>query len=1057
MRRGPKPTKSKEAKRPVARKSPKDKGARVRDLKKRLAEAQEQQAATAEILRVIASSPTDVLPIFEAIAIAATRLCAAQDSGVVRFDGALVHLMANDGFTSEERGALRAAFPRPADRTTVTGRAILTRAVAHIPDITQDPEYNASSIQGGKFVRAVLSVPMLRDGQPVGAITVTRREPALFGDAQIALLATFAHQAVIAIENVRLFNETKEALEQQKASAEILGVISSSPTDVQPVFDAIVESAARLCGAVYGAVASFDGERMRLEAARNWTPEAFDVASRIAPGPPSRAVSTGRAIIERAVVHVPDVELDLEYLPELARASGFRSVLAAPMLRDGVLLGAITVGRADPGPCSDNQIALLKTFADQAVIAIENVRLFNELQTSNRELTTALDTQTATSDILRVISRSPTDVQPVFDAIVVSAKRLLRGYSSGLTRVVGDQIELAALTSTEAAGDGALRARFPLSLQSDDPHAQAIRDRAAFNAADFQVDPRFPEAWRVIGRARGWRSGAIVPMLRDEEVLGTIAVTRREPGGFADDEIALLQTFADQAVIAIENVRLFKELEARNRDVTRSLEQQTATSEILRVISSSPTNVQPVFDMIAARAMTLCDARVGAVFRFDGELIHLVALANVSSEGAEALRSVYPMPPSRRSSTGRAVLTGNGVAVTDVFDDPEYGIAREAETSGFRSVVSVPILREGRAIGAVSVGRAEPGSFSEQQIELLKTFADQAVIAIDNVRLFTELQASNGELRTALDTQTATSDILRVISRSQTDVQPVFDAIVSSAVRLLRGYSALVTRVAGNQIELAAYTSTGAEGDAVARATYPVSLENRNSHGQAIHARRMLNIADAQTDARLPEASHAFARARGFHGQVVLPLLRHDEALGAIGVSRREPGGFTDDEVALLKTFADQAVIAIENVRLFTELQEKNKALTTAHAQVTESLEQQTATAEILRVISQSPTDSQPVFDAIATSAVRLCESTYGVVHLFDGTNIQQPIAICNVPDDQLALYQRIFPLTASLDTAMGEAVLTRRTIQVEDNLSERRYASDTEAIRPAGGRLGYA
>src|SRR5262249_5818911 len=211
-----------------------------------------------------------------------------------------------------------------------------------------------------------------------------------------------------------------------------------------------------------------------------------------------------------------------------------------------------------------------------------------------------------------------------------------------------------------------------------------------------------------------------------------------------------------------------------------------------------------------------------------------------------------------------------------------------------------------------------------------------------NVRLFKELQTSNRELTTALDKQTATSDILRVISQSQTDVQPVFEAIVNSAIRLLRGYSALVTRVDGDQIELAAYTSTGAEGDAVARATYPAPLQSRNAHGQVIQAGTMLNIADAQTDARLPEASHAFAGARGFHGQVVLPLLRHDEALGAIGVARREPGGFTDDEIALLKTFADQAVIAIENVRLFKELQQKNLALT-------EALEQQTATSEILQ------------------------------------------------------------------------------------------------------------
>ena len=237
------------------------------------------------------------------------------------------------------------------------------------------------------------------------------------------------------------------------------------------------------------------------------------------------------------------------------------------------------------------------------------------------------------------------------------------------------------------------------------------------------------------------------------------------------------------------------------RDKAEAQDQQTATSEILRVISSSPMDAQPVFDTIAERAMRLCAALVGAVFRFDGELIHLVAVANVSSEGAEALRSVYPMPPSSRSTTGRAVLTGDSAAILDVFDDPDYGIAREAETSGFRSVVSVPMLRDGRPIGAVSVGRAEPGSFSERQIELLKTFADQAVIAIENVRLFKELQEKNraltqahAQVSEALDQQTATSDILRVISSSPTDLQPVFDAIVRSAQRLVGAHTTSIFR-----------------------------------------------------------------------------------------------------------------------------------------------------------------------------------------------------------------------------------------------------------------------
>ena len=244
-------------------------------------------------------------------------------------------------------------------------------------------------------------------------------------------------------------------------------------------------------------------------------------------------------------------------------------MVVVPLLRHDEAIGAIAVTRREPGGFTDDEIALLQTFADQAVIAIENVRLFTELQTSNRELTTALDTQTATSDILRVISRSQTDVQPVFDAIVHSAVRLLGAYSGALTRIAGDQIELAALTSTDDAGDAAARARFPQSLQSEGPHAQAIRDRAPLNIADAHTDPRVPEAAHAVARARGYRSLVVVPLLRHDEAIGAISVTRREPGGFTDDEIALLQTFADQAVIAIENARLLSELQARTAELTQ--------------------------------------------------------------------------------------------------------------------------------------------------------------------------------------------------------------------------------------------------------------------------------------------------------------------------------------------------------------------------------------------------------------------------------------------------------------------------------------------------------
>ena len=387
------------------------------------------------------------------------------------------------------------------------------------------------------------------------------------------------------------------------------------------------------------------------------------------------------------------------------------------------------------------------------------MRLFTELKSSNSQLTTALEQQTATADVLRIIAQSPSQLQPVLDAIAASAVRLLRARSGTLSRIVGDQIELAAHTSTDDAGDAATRAAFPQPLSSGGGHAQAIRNRAPLNIADAHTDPRLPEASHTYAQIRGFRSQAAVPMLRHHEVVGAIAVARREAGGFTDDEIALLQTFADQAVIAIENVRLFKELQSSNRDLT-----------------------------------------------------------------------------------------------------------------------------------------------------------------------------------TALDTQTATSDILRVISQSQTDVQPVFDAIVASAVRLLGAYSGTLTRIAAEQIELAAITSTSDVGDAALRARFPQPLSSAGPHASTIRDRAPLNIADAHTDPRLPEAVHAYARVRGYQSQVAVPMLRKGEAIGTISVTRGEPGGFTVDEIGLLQTFADQAVIAIENVRLFNELADKSRLLEVASQHKSEFL-----------------------------------------------------------------------------------------------------------------------
>jgi signal transduction histidine kinase len=733
-----------------------------------------------------------------------------------------------------------------------------------------------------------------------------------------------------------LYRETEErnralatALAQQTATGEILRVISSSPADVQPVFDTIVRSASELCGGQWAIVVRLDGELLHLAAQHNPRPGLASAAERLFPRRPGRDLTVARAVLEGAVVHIPDVNEDPELGYDARGGQIARAFLAVPMLREGVPIGAIGVSRATPGPFTPEQIELLKTFADQAVIAIENVRLFTELQASNRELTTALDQQTATSDILRVISQSQTDVQPVFDAIVKSAIRLLGAYTGALTRTAGDQIELAALTSTDDAGDAALRAIFPRSLHSEGPHGQAVRDRAPLNIADAETDPRVPKAVRASVRARGYRSMVVVPLLRHDEAVGAISVTRREPGGFTDDEIALLQTFADQAVIAIENVRLFNELEGRNRDLT-------ATSEILRVISSSPTDVQPVFDTIARSAVRLCGGIFGAVFRYDGELVHLVAHHNFTPGVLDLLGRMYPMRPSREQATGRAILSGAVAHLSDVVADPEYR-QEVARQGGWRSMISVPMFREGATVGAIWVARTQAGPFPDNQIELLKTFADQAVIAVENVRLFKELQARTTELTRSVDQLRALGEISQAVS-STLDVETVLQTVVSRASQLAGADGCAIYEYDDATETFHIRATHNLDPALVGTLRASPLRKGEGAIGRAAETREPTQVADIAVVGAYQSPVRDTLLGAGYRALLSVPLLREGEVIGSLSLNRHTPGEFPSEAVEVLKTFATQSALAIQNARLFREIADKSRQLEDASRHKSEFL-----------------------------------------------------------------------------------------------------------------------
>jgi signal transduction histidine kinase len=766
MRREAKPGKAKvKARPPVARKPPKTDAAGRRELEKRLAEslerekakdralaeALEQQTATSEILRVISSSPTDARPVFETIVASAGRLCGAESAVVYRFEGGAAHFVAHYNLGPEAVEAYGRRFPRPLHQTDYLWR-IADGSVLNSTDIEQDSRMSTSvrADYRSRGARSAVWVPMVREGQALGAISVTHRDIDAFSRERVQLLQTFAGQAVIAIENVRLFKELEGRNRDLTATSEILRVISSSPSDIQPVFDAIAANAARLCDAVNGLVIRFDGQLLHLAAHHNVDPERLASVRQAYPRPPSRGALSGRAILTRAVVHVPDVSKDPEYTLPAATTIGYRSVLAVPMMHEGVARGTILVARDVVAPFSDTHIALIQTFADQAVIAIENVRLFTELQASNRELTTALDTQTATSDILRVISRSQTDVQPVFDAIVRSAVRLLGGHSGLLTRVVGDQRELGAFMSTDPAEAGVLSATYPRPVNSPGAHGQAIRDRAPVNILDMHMDLRLTEAGREDARVGGYRSMVVVPLLRQDEAIGALAVTRREPGGSTDDEIALLQTFADQAVIAIENARLLTELRARTQELTRSVEQLTALGEVGRAVSST-LDLETVLTTIVSRAVQLSGLDGGVVFEYDEGAEEFVQRA--MTDTGEALAEARRATRIRKGEgvLGRTAITLEPVQVADIAMPGAYeGRLRDILlASGIRAILAVPMVREGQLIGCLGVTRNQTGEFPAETIDLLRTFATQSALAIQNARLFREIEQKSRELEAA--------------------------------------------------------------------------------------------------------------------------------------------------------------------------------------------------------------------------------------------------------------------------------------------------------------------
>jgi len=721
----------------------------------------------------------------------------------------------------------------------------------------------------------------------------------------------------------------RESLEQQAATSEILRTISSSPTDVQPVLDAVAESAARLCEAPD--VSIFVREADHLRVAARHGPIPSDTAL-----PLSRESGVGWAVLEGRTVHVADMQTEPDQFPisvQNARRLGFRTALNVPLIRDGVAIGAISLRRAEANLFAERQVALLETFADQAVIAIENVRLFKELEARNAELTGSLTQQTATSEVLRVISRSPTNIQPVLDAVAESAARLCEAQDAGIFRRDGDRLLFVAHHGPIPFGPVG---EFSVPLIRGTANGRSVLDAQTIHVADLQTEVHeYPEGSEG-ARRFGHRTFLVVPLMREGVAIGSISLRRIEAHLFTDRQVALLQTFADQAVIAIENVRLFKELQAKNSDLTEALARQTATSEVLKVISRSTFELRAVLDTLVEAAARLCEADMAQILRPRDAGYHVAASHGFSPEYIESHKTLT-FAPGRGSLTGRVLLERKPVQISDVLADPEYSNLEPQRLAGYRTHLGVPLLRDGRPIGLILVSRRTVQPFTDKQIELVETFADQAVIAIENVRLFTELETRTAALSRSVDQLTALGEVGRAVS-STLDLEMVLTTIVSRAVELSGLDGGVVFEYDEDAEEFVQRVATET-GGALAEARRTTRIQK----GEGALGRTAITLESVQVpDITVPGAYESRLRENliesGIRAILAVPMVREGQLIGCLAVTRNQPGDFPAETIDLLRTFATQSALAIQNARLFHEIADKSRQLEAASQHKSEFL-----------------------------------------------------------------------------------------------------------------------
>ena len=975
----------------------------------------EREAATSEILSVVSQSRDDDAAVFQTVLEQATSVCGAEQAALALRNpsGKTYRLAANWGHANE--------MSKPGDEWPLgspqsAATAIRTGAVIEVPDLADTDPYRSGdpitvSMVDVEGIRSRIAVPLMRDGEAIGAIALSRRNVRPFSATDITLVENFAKHAVIAIDNTRQFTETNEALEQQTASAEILSAISQSVEDTRPVFELVVQKAAELCGASFCVLDRLDGEAYHFCAQYGFPPDLAAELMADYPFTDGKGHVSNMVIKSGQVVEIEDAQSgDVYYAPELAKAVGWRRMLGVPIRAGAQIWGAVIIAWPDTAPPSASNIELIQSFAAQAGIAIENARLVQETKARAAEVEEALKRQTATSEVLEVISNSVDDAEPAFQAILGRAAAICEAPMVSLNIISNDRKtaklmahwgdDLNYLKVGETVWDVENPSATTLVFHTKKPnHVHDLKDTDRYRAGDTLR--------RRVVDVEGVRTFLAIPLIHNGEVIGNIAAYKREVKPFSDQDIDLLETFADQAVIAIQNAKLFHETQT-------ALIRQTASADILRVISETQDDLAPVFNAILSRAAELCDAPMASLSIVDAErnYVDLIAHHGDRLAALEVGKTRWALQPGL--SIPGSILEKRPILIddlreTDLYRAGDAARRRAVDQEGIRTHLAIPLVHKGQGIGTIALYRREVKPFASEDISLLESFADQAVIAIQNARLFNETQ-------TSLARQTASADILRVISSAQADASPVFEAIAKTGIQLLSCDGAVVMIRKGDHfIPEGGFQTTGRLANL---SPEPVRIDAAlNYPSQVFLSGEMVHIADFES-VDLPVHERVTVPKFNMKSAIFLPMTRDDFTVGVLVFTRvTKAQAFSTEEIELAESFCDQALIAIENTRLFNETQA--------------TLARQTASADILRVISESPSDTTPVFERIVTSAIDLVACDLAIATLTDANEWWQ-VAVAQPDGLQADIGRTRHPLNPE-DNIHSDVLMSGKTRHIPD------------------------